>query len=74
MFHGFVQPEYRKKGLYQIVNYDLAKKLVALGLPRAWVYVMSWNEASLNAYKKMGATRVDPDQYAVDWIVSMPAE
>ncbi|GAU96506.1 hypothetical protein RvY_07941 [Ramazzottius varieornatus] len=36
MFNGFVRPNHRRKGLYQVVNYDLAGKVVALGQPTAW--------------------------------------
>ena len=74
LFNGFVQPEYRKKGLYQVVNYDLASKVVAMGQPIPWAYAAHWNEPSLNAYKKLGAKKVEPDEYSVCWIEFQPTK
>ena len=72
MFNGFVDPEFRNKGLYQVVNYDLACKVVAMGAPLAWVYVMPWNTASLKAYAKLGAKKVPREVYSVMWYTFMP--
>ncbi|OWA52453.1 hypothetical protein BV898_16907 [Hypsibius exemplaris] len=67
MFNGYVDPEFRYRGLYQAVNYDLACKVVALGQPSAFLYVIEDNEASLRSYAKLGAKRVDPAEWCVDW-------
>ena len=67
IFNGFVQPEFRNKGLYQVVNYDLVSKVVAMGQATAWCYVMPTNTPSLKAYAKMGAKRIDPEEFSVEW-------
>ncbi|OWA52452.1 hypothetical protein BV898_16906 [Hypsibius exemplaris] len=72
MFNGYVHPEYRGRGLYQVVNYDLAGKLVALGQPCSWLFVKRWNEPSLNSYRKLGAKKVHPDEFAVAWFEYEP--
>ena len=72
MFHGYVQPEFRGKGLYKAVNYDLASKLVANGQPATWAYVVPWNQASLEVYRKMGAKQVDRSEYEVGWCMYKP--
>ena len=72
MFNGFVRSNHRRRGLYQVVNFALTEKVVALGQPFAWVYVMAWNQPSQNAYRKLGAKPVDPAQYSVDWIDYAP--
>ncbi|XP_055338575.1 glycine N-acyltransferase-like protein 3 [Paramacrobiotus metropolitanus] len=68
MGHGYVQPEYRNKGLFQVVNYDLATKIIARGNRTAWAYVMKWNTVSQNAYRKLGAKLVDDREFCVDWV------
>ncbi|XP_055348959.1 uncharacterized protein LOC129595853 [Paramacrobiotus metropolitanus] len=66
---GWVSPNYRNKGLFQIVNYELARKLFALGHKVAWTYVREDNEAAVRAYQKMGAKKCD---FQIDWLVSRP--
>ncbi|GAU96511.1 hypothetical protein RvY_07945 [Ramazzottius varieornatus] len=72
MFNGFVRSNHRRKGLYQVVNHDLTEKVVALGQPAAWVYVMDSNQPSQNSYRKLGAKLVDPEVFCVDWIEYTP--
>lgn len=67
MINGFVEPEYRKRGFYEVVNYDLVNKLAASGPPCAWLFVSRQSLASLNAYKKLGAEHVEAEEYSVGW-------
>ncbi|XP_055338498.1 uncharacterized protein LOC129588343 isoform X2 [Paramacrobiotus metropolitanus] len=74
MGHGYVLPEFRNKGLYQVVNYDLAAKIVARGNRTAWAYVMKSNLVSRNAYRKVGAQMVNDEVFRVDWIHYRPKQ
>lgn len=72
MGHGYVVPEFRNKGLFQVVNYDCAQQIVEMGQKTAWVNVHKSNDASCNAYLKLGAKCVDRDVFRVDWIDFKP--
>ena len=74
MFNGFVRSSHRRKGLYQVVNYDLTEKVVALGQPFAWVGVMARNKASQSSYRKLGARLINPAYHTVDTMEYTPHE
>ena len=66
---GWVHPEYRGRGLYQVVIYDLCQKIFAMGQKVAWAYVSADNDASTQAFRSIGGEECD---YRVDWIESFP--
>ncbi|OQV25981.1 hypothetical protein BV898_00117 [Hypsibius exemplaris] len=68
---GLVDPDYRGKGLYQIVLYDITKKILNVIRQRVvYGYVFAGNVASARCFERMGGTKLP---FLVDWLTSSPA-
>jgi GNAT superfamily N-acetyltransferase len=55
----FVRPEFRSRGLGKALLRHLARRGVAVGLPRLEWWVLDWNEPALRFYRSIGAVPMD---------------
>ncbi|OQV19556.1 hypothetical protein BV898_06330 [Hypsibius exemplaris] len=63
MFSGFVHPDVRRLGLFQAVNYNMVEKLASSGQDVGLLTVEPFNAGSLASNAKLGAKKVDPNDY-----------
>ncbi|XP_055349928.1 uncharacterized protein LOC129596622 [Paramacrobiotus metropolitanus] len=68
---AFIHPDYRKRGLYQVVLRALLKKLRDIGEIHVWVETMKFNLASQAGIKAVGAKEYEG--HTVHWINYWPA-